>query len=351
MPANTQRAIHQRAYVLGATSNGGRTGHPLDSAYTYGSAGDAVALRFVSPVSATLTDALFFVSAIAGTGGSVAVTLRNASSSTVPGTTAHASTTATTSAANKWVKATFGTPYELVRGVVYFLVINNADGAPTTNYPTVLYRGDFARASDYLQRGTMGLTTTNGWSTGSERNDPCPILLRFGDGTYIGSAYTNQTTYASTTNERGLHISGLTEDCVFNSAIWNAGSTNMTGLKIYDESQAPGGTTLLTHAFQPLIGALGFTFFEPFTFRAGKTYRVVLTFVAADSGPRYYEVEDYTTYAADLSACCLFGGRVRSTIQSGGLFLNTDHHLPRMALAMDDQVVVGRVMQHRRRVL
>src|SRR3972149_11535286 len=84
-------------------------GYALDSIGAFQGAGlDAVAFRFVAPVSATLTDVYIHASAAGGTPGNLTFQLRHAASATAPGSTLHASQTAVTPApsANKWIRGT-----------------------------------------------------------------------------------------------------------------------------------------------------------------------------------------------------------------------------------------------------
>src|SRR3972149_5166668 len=87
-------------------------GYALDSIGAFQGAGlDAVAFRFVAPVSAPLTDVYLPAPAAGGPPGNLPFQLRNAASATVPGSTLHASQTDVTPApsANKWIRCTFST--------------------------------------------------------------------------------------------------------------------------------------------------------------------------------------------------------------------------------------------------
>ena|SRR3990167_8068254 len=52
-------------------SSASRTGLSLNTAFSFGVSGNAVAVRFVAPVSANLTDFYFLTSAVAGMAGNL----------------------------------------------------------------------------------------------------------------------------------------------------------------------------------------------------------------------------------------------------------------------------------------
>jgi hypothetical protein len=134
-----------------------------------------------------------------------------------------------------------------------------------------------------------------------------------------------------------VYISGLTEALVISNLSLNV-ATNVSGLKIYAGSTAPGGATLLSASFpgQSIAGAT----FAPFTLEKATSYRIVLTFSGASTSPSYYISEDGASFA-DVLGCGLSGGTMYDTIDNGsGGWTDNTARWPLMSMGVRDLVAV-----------
>lgn len=325
---------------IGLQQSATKTGLALGSAYTYGSAGAAVGFRFVAPTSGNLNSIYFFVTAILGTPGVTTVELRNCISGTTskPGTTLHATQTVSPgTAANKWIKCTFDTPYSVTLGVEYWIVLGDA-GWTTGKTASVLY---ISGALMVVNRTLTPYTTANGFSSaGALSSNAGGIVFVFADGTITGAPYTANTAYANNNRERGLKIIGLTENLKINGVFFIASASDLTTLKIYKGTTAPGGTTELTVTLASGAKDVGAILFSPFTLLRNTIYRIVLSAGASNTTtPKYFEIEDYATGGTDLINCGLGGGTITGTQDDGaGGWTDSPGQLCCMALQIVDQV-------------
>lgn len=308
--------------------------YKLDSAFTFNSAGDALAIRFVAPKTETLTDIYVFMDGINGTPATMTVQLRNYSSNTLPGGTLHASTTASFPASgSKWVKATFGTPYTLQAGTVYFLVIADAAGSAGT-YASPCYRGAM-NSNDRLYYLAEGVSTTNGFfSAGTALACVPPFMLKFGDGTYYGMPFTDNVNYTSNTRERGFLITPGC-DLWLNGVVFTQAS-QISGFKVYDADEAPGGTALATMTFGAGSGASGAALWTPQLLPRGYPRRCVFTFGSNSTAPVYFVIEDFASFP-ELANVVFGDGAIQGTIDNGaGGWTDTPDQLPRASLLLSD---------------
>jgi len=185
-------------------------------------------------------------------------------------------------------------------------------------------------------------SSADGFATNGATQATPPCVLKFADGTICGSPFTTSANYASTTLERGIKLSGLTEDAILSGVLIGLAATNYSGLKIYSGATAPGGTPDLTVTFGVGEADVRAAFFADFTLRKNTVYRVVLTYGSASSSPPYYEIEDDAT-SADLTACAFGGGTLISTLDNGaGGWTDEADKFPRMALVFKDQLQIAR---------
>jgi hypothetical protein len=331
------RCISQGPY-LGAIVNTTKTGIALDTAYTYGVAGKAIAIRYCAPVSESLDAIYFFMSAHGGTPGNLTVELRNYLGALQPGATLHASQAVSPGTTdNKWIACTFSTPFSNVRGTYYFLVIGDPAGG-AVNKATILDSGGMGQV--YNSYSLLNpITCTDGFATaGTSVSSPMVAVLKFHDGTLLGHPYTTSANYTSNTLERGIKISGLTEDLVICGLIMGSASANISGLKIYSGTTIPGGTTELTLAFATGGGGIGSVMFAPFVLRKNTVYRIVLTFSASSGAPAYFINEDASQ--ADCLACGVGGGTLVNTVDNNaGGWTDSPEIFPKLALLIQDQSV------------
>jgi hypothetical protein len=322
--------------------NNTKTGFALGSAYSYGVAGAALALRFVAPTTGNLTDVWFFVTTTTGAGnppGITTVELRNYSAAGTPGTTLHASQTITPGTTdNKWINAHFTTPYSVTRGIIYFVVLGDA-GWTSGHTATVDSVGILFR--NFTANHACGVTTANGFSTAGTVATSVPaMVLKFADGSYLGQPFTTTGAYTNNTLERGIKIAGLTEDVWIDGIMIMAIAANISGLKIYKGTTAPGGTTELTVTFGTGGGTIGGAYFAPFKLLKNTIYRIVLTYGGNSTAPGTFVIEDYATGGTDLTNAGFGGGTMFGTIDhNDGTWADSIDIFPQMALIIQDQSV------------
>jgi hypothetical protein len=336
-------------------STGIKTGFALDAVFVYGVSGVGLGFRWVAPTTTTVTDIWFFVTTTAGTPGVTTVLLCDYGASTLtPGAqvTNGSVTVSPGTTANKWIKATFATPPNVVKGNVYWVILGDASWT-LGNTATVMSRAASPNVDVNSAEFFRAATSADSFLTaGTNVSTPPGIVVKFGDGKYLGNAISTTGTWTSNTLERGLKLAGLTESLVVSGVAYRV-STTYGDLKVYEGSTAPGGTifsgfnggsalTLTTGS-----KAIGLVMFDPVTLAKSTVYRFVFTFGSATSSPTYFTVEDSATYFADLAAVCPLGGNYTGCVDNGAGGW-TDYNnssdgirVPQMALIVRDQITVA----------
>ena len=223
----------------------------LDSAYTYGSAGDALmAMAFTAPETANLTDIWLYVVSYTGTWGNtdgvINWQIREGLNGTrIPGTTLTASGTFALDGATTGWHRIIGLTAALTAGKLYCLVLADGDGA-AANYVTIQVRwGTMVNTFTPVARETG--TTANGFSTGySAIGSAFAGAIKIGTRTIAGQIFNTISTVTSGTYERGCRFRPE-EDCVFIGWVVTTDNTILIdghGLKLYADATAPGGSTL-----------------------------------------------------------------------------------------------------------
>ena len=252
--------------------------YALDSAYTYGTNGDAIHWSFILPETLTLESVYIVPLSITGTGSddsNINWELREGTTATanVPGTTVVASGTIAVSAlsANTFYKFTLPSSQTITAYKIYYFILGDADGS-ATNYVT-LYR-------DIRENGSLffnsAYSTTNGFTTAptSSGYQPC-CVFKFTDGTVIGASFIRASTN-------------------------NTNNTNLRGIKITTPSSGPQikitGATFISGTFRVLKGSGAL----PNT-TADKTWTFSSNFPTAGANPGYFftEEECYVMYPGE----------------------------------------------------
>ena len=327
---------------IGQIGQASATGQALDNAYTRGSAGKCVLVRFIAPVSARLTDVYLFSSSLTGS-ATASCDLCNYTDPDTLGSLVE-STTWTCNGANKWNRATFASN-TLTAGSLYVLVIGDPDGAGA-NFATVLYQGGIGETAN--QRAILqSYTSTNGGSTWTTRNAG-PLVLKFADGSVYGVPFTTNTVDANNARERGVRIR-LTERLLLAGLGFNSTSgANINGAKIYADATAPGGTALVSFSAAAGVNSFGHLLLSaPYQLEAKTWYRVVLTYSGNSTSPGYLQVQDSAAYADVLGATFL-GGSAYHTIDDGaGGWTDATDKWPRLWLLCSEQVFQARGRRRR----
>jgi len=334
----------------------------LDSAYTYGSAGDALmAMAFTAPETANLTDIWLYVVSYTGTWGNtdgvINWQIREGLNGTrIPGTTLTASGTfALDGATTGWHRIT-GLTAALTAGKMYCLVLADADGG-ASDYVTIQVRWGTGPVRVNPLATEIG-TSTNGFGTAySAITATFAGAIKIGTRTIAGQIFGAMNTVTSGTYERGCRFKPE-EDCVFIG--WGAATDNSIlvaghALKLYADATAPGGSTLaiLNPGATPMGGG---TTPSPFAailpaasfvdLDADTWYRAVIDPASAIAIPRkatypgspdatllaaampmggecYWTIEDTGAWADDPTAMSHFGPilvpRTASATGGGGL--------------------------------
>lgn len=328
---------------LGASPGNIGTNHNV----ALSSANSGEGWRFVAPASLPLVDVYIFTTASSGAAGNVTVQLRAyGSSATVPAAGNHSTVTAAwNGTANRWNKYTFGSPFTVTAGVVYWVTIANADGSPATNFPTV--QGSLVGQIGAQQPMFLAHTTSNAWTSGTPTTAGWPtVVLRFTDGTttiLYGVPYTQTANYASNQLRRGLRIESLDSPVTVFGVRMNV-PASMGNLEFYEGTTAPAGTLVRAADAFPTnsqAGAQGFLI-PDIKLKAGTNYRVVTTFTGNSTTPAYWNIQDGSAYA-DLQAAGYANNMIYGTIDNGsGGWTDDRATLPRMCLLTRELVRVTR---------
>lgn len=311
------------------------TAFALDSAFTFGTSGDAVSYDFIAREGTTLTDLYFFVTAIAGTLGNIQCTiqLRNDNSG-IAGSTVHASTTCAVNGATTWARATFGTPFTLVLGTRYHIVVYNSSGAPTTDYPTIGRINTRFAVSDSndltCRQSTNGGTS---WTSGASK---WIAVLKFGSGSVIGQPYSSASVaYANDTNERGFYIAARAVDLGI-AELRPSGTTlaSTSAIKLIKSTTAPGASPGSGEYSGTNSTSLGQVVFDANAIALAATaYRLVFAFSGALTEPSYTQINDYARYA-DVQAAAFAGGLIYGTLGNGSSWTDSPEVLPLIELRL-----------------
>jgi hypothetical protein len=310
-------------------------------------AGKCLGCKINSPVTDTITDILFYLSAAPASAHNLSVNVCVQTSSSLPGA-AVANGTVTISGgttAGKWIKATFSSKPSLTAGVAYWIVIGDPSGA-ASNY-SIVNKGGLGYSSANFPYGTC-YTSSDGFKTnGSAVGNPPPVCVSFTGGTYLGQPYTLASTADSSADlERGWKIA-VQEDIIvtgISASAFDSGGS----IKIYQDGQNPGGTIFSGFnggsAFAIDVSAVANTALRipATTLLGGTTYRIVQDPNGVAVTPGYITIEDDTTHAAILEACGFPGAfNMQHTEEAAGpTWVDTPSKIPRMSLIIQSNPAI-----------
>jgi len=325
--------------IIGFNSVGSRTAYALDSNFTLGSAGKCLGIRFVSPVTDTIDDILFFVTAAPAEAHNLSVNVCDQSGTSKAGSAVANGTVAVSggTTSDKWIKATYSSKPSLTVGVGYFIVIGDPAGA-ASNYSIMSRAGGCFTA--FPTNVVNGFTSSDGFGTnGTQVSQPFAFVIKFTNGTYLGMVVTAAVAADSSADlERGWKITP-DEDTVVGGITAIALDTGGS-IKIYEDGQNPGGTI-----YAGFNGGAAFTItdtalanlcvrFPPCTLYGGTTYRIVQDPNGVAVSPGYTAIEDNTTHSAILEACGFTGmyGMQHTEEAAGPTWTDSPSKVPRIAL-------------------
>jgi len=297
------------------STSGGRTNHPLNTLYTYGSAGAAIGFRYQARDATPIDELYVMIDAGAGTLANInlACDIRNehATSATQPGTTVRA--TATNAAygatsAPKWVQFVFPTPYTPAVGETLWLIVRNVAAAPATDFPSILCTFNAAPAFNLLLANHSAYSTVNGFSTAGTLQGRAPFVVRQG-GKSFGFAVTvlDTAVFAATNTLRGFQ---MTPPVDIEVSGWMTAVPNgvMTSIRIYDAATPPAGSPLHTFnlgsdAGQSRDELIGAKFWPPVILNGGTAYNVVTAWASAQAigGGTIQDYVSFPTIFDDLT--------------------------------------------------
>jgi hypothetical protein len=321
--------------VVGTGSGGGSSASNLTDNYVFGSSGTVHALRYMPHFSAYLNEFYYYTGTTQGTPtGNLVVEVReaNANSITLPGTLL-TSENSTPTAGNTWQQVVFTTPQFFRANQIYYIIVGNPTGN-ATNYWRLWQNSFNPIENSNLQtsRRYGSVSTSNGFSTsGSGLNSPIVGLMQFSNGLVIGSVHTTGGTSGNNTNKRGFLFTNLEADYeVVGSAM--AATTSISGIEIFAEHQKPNDTPLYRQELNDANRNLGVVYYErPFRMRAGRGYRIVMTYSANSSSPGQinstlrpgtWPLNPFNNHS--ILGAGLWGDRMFPTLQSGNNW-NTGH--------------------------
>lgn len=326
----------------------------LDSAYTFNSAGDGVALKFVPPWSKTLALAYYYITATTGTAANINdldFELRNDDGGGLaPNRSSPTLHTSASMDPNGDASVTGWHQFNpadvaLTAGTLYWAIVADADGNGT-DFAT-LFRGlSGTLGSTSLLGLSLMYTATNGFSTNPTiTNDVVGgLLLEMDDGTMLGNALVTDAASTSSTNRRGLYVGGLTEQLSIIGIMAGTATANYSGIEIYDSSTNPGGTTLASGSSMLVnaSGEAGHALATPYTLAKATPYRVVLTYSSASTAPRKLSHGTQNGYGAKVREGRP-GGSGWYWAEANGTtnWANDDQDgYPHVTLLIEDQVAV-----------
>lgn len=305
--------------ALGAYSTGGASAATLTTAYSFGVSGSVHAVRFLARKNCTLTEFWYATGANTGTPtGALTIEVRNSTATNnLPGTLI--TSESHTPTASSWNRVVFTTPVVMTANTVYYVIVGDAAGNATNYYRVWQTNGGYAANLGGVENRWWGqVTTANGFTTAGSLTSAGTVgVMRFSDGTYAGMIHASGGTPGSTTLKRGYYINELEADIEVTGVGVGSG-TSWSGVEIFDASQGPRSTPL----FRIECGADNRNQFvvyfpTPFRLRAGKSYRIVLTYSANSSSPGQQNLAATTGLSQDIAnALSMNGGRAVPTIET-----------------------------------
>lgn len=293
-------------------SSGGRANVPLNVAYVHGVSGTAGAVRFQARTADPIDELYVMLDANGGTLGNITMACdiynEHASSSTQPGPTLRASSTATAmpAAVDRWIKFTFGTPYTPAVGESIWFVFYNTAAVPATDFPNIQTATNTVSQLPSSTSAVM-ITSTAGFSLGGTVTGEGPFLIKQGANCY-GNPTTITGAFASNTFKRGIIVTPPGVNVSVIGFTVRDGSSAYSGLQVIAGGDGPGGTPLASYALgtdanesrDDVYG--GKIFDTPFLMLANQTYRWVLTMGTGVALPGGQLTEDYASYPAEFDA-------------------------------------------------
>ena len=333
---------------------GGGSTHPLNTAYTAGSAGKGVLSRIQPYDSLTINKVYFNVSSYTGTAANVTdieVTIRSGTVTTVdntgPGLLGSGSVNPT-HVNGEWNGVT-GLSVAVSPGSYYWVIVSDASGNGT-DYATVNYSVNNSYGFD--TRSILGphasYSTTDGAASLTSDNTSSAIIIFFSNGEIWGlSDFANSNPNGSQT--RGMRVaSGFPFDIVPRALMFYPNGTNtMSGGDIWLNSNGPSGTPYIQSVNYVNVldsGAVrvGVAFASAaLTIPANTPFRAVFNYSGANNTMAKHSAAP--TGNADLRLALPDRGNIYWTEASGGSWLDDMDSIASLGLLIDEINIPGPV--------
>lgn len=265
----------------------------LDSNFILGTSGDAIGIRFCSPVTQVNGALLFYAMPDDNAGAPTYIaTLHDSAiaggTPSIPkaGAVLATSDTLTDPADDTWPVFTFAN-VSLTAGSFYWLIIQNTHATPASNYGSWYTRGAAdAHALGAVQYLTplSAYTSADGFQTGTlSASGIAPVVIKFNDNSVMGFPYiVAGAAHASNTNYRGNRLT-IPGSVICNGLFLNGGVAAMNFVGIGDGAAAAVVSKTVDECGED-YGA----YFEPTTLVAATAYDYVMGFGAASTTGTIY---------------------------------------------------------------
>lgn len=349
MALNRKNNWMQQAAVIGAMASGTEALSILNAAYVNQTSGPAGCVAIVPEQDGTIVDVWVYTKTFVGTMVSgIKAELRALDTSNGRPSTLIATSNTVLCTANNWCKLTFSSSNSLTKGNVYWVVIQNADASPTSNYCSICHTGNvdgltLRPANFFRSAGTTdGFTSGPTFSTGSGVPG---ILVRFvmgGESIYRGCPYNGTLSNGPTSvNDRG-NVFTVDENCYINGFCGDRLLANTGTFKLFRGSALASSTPLVSATFGNTYMANNYQAIgcEPTLLYAGESYRVV--FVPGSSSASCYLASIPGTPDADIRACRPWGGTCYATDWNGSAWVDQVDKIYTVAALVTNMAKVAR---------
>jgi hypothetical protein len=306
----------------------------LSSAYSYGSTGNAFSWFFRSQETATLTDIYCYVSAVVGsgaTGGNINYEVREGLAANYkPGSTLTSSGTIAIGNTTGW-KTISGLSISLTAGKFYSITFGDVNGN-ATNYVTLSVG---TNGSGITTNWSVAITTTNGFSSGSNLNKQPYGAWKVGAVWYGGGCFDAMSTVTSGTYERGCSFqvpAPMTLLGICDPQQDTTETHNGEVFSLYAYATATLGTALTSftvptftvNGTSPSTGVMVFPQNNWYDVQPNTQYRLVMKPPSATTIPR--KNTSVATVPANVKAACFpLGGNCYWTDASSGSFVDDNN--------------------------
>lgn len=282
------------------------------SNYTYGSSGNAVAVRFIMPKNSSIRKVYFHV--LSGVSGeSIEVEIRNTTGTDEEdvGSTSYGSASVEYISDDTWHVAELDDPVSFDPGDGFYVVLGASGASAWTISNDV--------SNDHDNYDFMDTrSTSDGWSSSSVGTGNYPIVLEFNDGTVWGMPWTGDSS-SLTSKKWGINLEyvGTTYN-IWGVTVFGTSMTNLESISLKKGNSGPNGPDEKTVDATDVSNGTG-TYLLDFEIEAGIGHRIIFEFSSSVSinantmsSPRLKSVLDAGN----------FGGRHYLTVSNGSSWVD-----------------------------